>query len=457
MKISHLFNLALPMSLYANDSSNIIALQGAIEALVGKHDVRMYGPKDSPIVSDVKKIAQEQLGIPESDMTISEDGKRIRIRNAGSLTLCCTDRNHTIEAIQDPYNRRLQDKELLDLAIRNEKANRSDVFNLHSMFYSSYLKESGFDNVLITTHMDASSSGFYSMQGGTIAEDGGPRGVNQAMMGVYHNKVVNGQLRLDYPIIAVTQENALGWEETGAEVAGIVNHAVIPPPEEEILTESAGYLLSLGRLHSAKGIIESIEAAKLAGKPLIIAGSQLNQHEKEFFASEIHPRITDFYDDKTLDELQELISNIKSGEVTFNAAPPIIYVGEADEAKKDFLYKNADVTLFLSTGKEAFGLVMIESMAYGTPVIGCTQFGKISNGSVDEVIDEGVTGLKVFGTNSDELAKNAADAITKIENMSREHVRERFDQRFHINAKLASIEKIYRDQVAKSEKLSMAI
>ena len=121
------------------------------------------------------------------------------------------------------------------------------------------------------------------------------------------------------------------------------------------------YLLFLGRMSFEKGCHRAIEVAKEADIPLLIAGKMQDRAEKEYFEEHVRP----------------------------NLGWGIEYLGEVDHAKKVDLLQNARVTLFPIEWEEPFGLVMIESMACGTPVI-ATRWG-----AVPEVIDDGRTGVIV--------------------------------------------------------------
>jgi glycosyltransferase involved in cell wall biosynthesis len=121
------------------------------------------------------------------------------------------------------------------------------------------------------------------------------------------------------------------------------------------------YLLFLGRMNPEKGCHRAIEVAKQADLPLLIAGKMQDHAEKEYFEAQVRPKL----------------------------GWGIEYLGEVDHAKKVDLLQNARVTLFPIEWEEPFGLVMIESMACGTPVV-ATRWG-----AVPEVIDDGRTGVIV--------------------------------------------------------------
>ena len=121
------------------------------------------------------------------------------------------------------------------------------------------------------------------------------------------------------------------------------------------------YLLFLGRMSPDKGAHRAIEVALAAGLPLKLAGKKREPAEEAFFAEHVAPHL--------------------SGDVE--------YLGEVTHEEKVALLQNARATLFPIDWEEPFGLVMIESMACGTPVIATRA------GAVPEVIEHGVSGIIV--------------------------------------------------------------
>jgi glycosyltransferase involved in cell wall biosynthesis len=150
------------------------------------------------------------------------------------------------------------------------------------------------------------------------------------------------------------------------------------------------YLLFLGRLSADKGCHRAIEVAKEAGIPLLIAGKMQDHAEKEYFEEYVRP----------------------------NLGWGIEYLGEVDHAKKVDLLQNARVTLFPIEWEEPFGLVMIESMACGTPVI-ATRWG-----AVPEVIEDGRSGIVVDDYREMAGMLDRAGALDPLE--CRRYVEERF-------------------------------
>jgi glycosyltransferase involved in cell wall biosynthesis len=126
-------------------------------------------------------------------------------------------------------------------------------------------------------------------------------------------------------------------------------------------TERGEYLLFLGRMSADKGCHRAVEVAMEAGLPLRIAGKMREPAEREYFETYVAPYLGD----------------------------GIEYLGETSHGKKVALLQNARATLFPIEWDEPFGLVMIESMACGTPVI-ATRWGAVS-----EVIEHGRSGIVV--------------------------------------------------------------
>jgi glycosyltransferase involved in cell wall biosynthesis len=154
--------------------------------------------------------------------------------------------------------------------------------------------------------------------------------------------------------------------------------------------EKGDYLLFLGRMTADKGAHRAVAVAKECGLPLKLAGKCREPLEQEYFDALVRPHLSD----------------------------RIEYVGEVTHGEKVALLQGARVTLFPIKWEEPFGLVMIESMACGTPVI-ATRFG-----AVPEVVEDGATGIVVDRWQDMAGALERADAIDP--HVQRRAVEERF-------------------------------
>ena len=152
----------------------------------------------------------------------------------------------------------------------------------------------------------------------------------------------------------------------------------------------ARYLAFLGRISPEKRVDTAIRIARQCGLPIKIA-AKIDAADQEYFEREIKPLF---------------------------ALPHVEFIGEiADHQKAEFL-SGAHALLFPIDWPEPFGLVMIEAMSCGTPVIA------FNRGAVPEVVDEGVSGFIV----EDEIS--AVAAVNRLHLLPRARVRQRFEERF---------------------------
>ncbi|MCX7592839.1 MAG: glycosyltransferase family 4 protein [Fischerella sp.] len=163
------------------------------------------------------------------------------------------------------------------------------------------------------------------------------------------------------------------------------------------------YLAFVGRISPEKGPIQAIKVARASGLPLKMAG-KVDVVDREFFKEQVEPLI--------------------DGE-------QIQYLGEISHEDKVKLLGGATVTLFPINWREPFGLVMIESMATGTPVVG------LGLGSVPEVIAHGKTG---FVCHSLEQMIEVIPDATKLD---RQTCREYVVSRFSVETMTDEYEKVY--------------
>jgi glycosyltransferase involved in cell wall biosynthesis len=165
------------------------------------------------------------------------------------------------------------------------------------------------------------------------------------------------KLYVRYPAIhyvSISEQQARAEPMPNIEVV----HHGIPVAEYEFRTRKEDYLLFLGRMAPCKGPHLAIQVARRAGLRLKLAG-------------EVQPFFRRYWEEDVLPGID---------------GDQIQYVGEADKATKNDLLSHARALLFPIQWNEPFGLVMIESMACGTPVLA------LPGGSVPEVVRDGVSG-----------------------------------------------------------------
>ncbi|MFZ5558166.1 MAG: glycosyltransferase family 4 protein [Pseudomonadota bacterium] len=204
----------------------------------------------------------------------------------------------------------------------------------------------------------------------------------------------------EMPLVSISDAQreplpAVNWQAT-------VYHG-LPRDLYRFRPEPGSYLAFLGRISPEKRVDRAIEIAKQIRMPLRIA-AKVDQVDQDYFGGVIEPLLRD---------------------------PLVEYVGEIGDGEKEAFLGNAYALLFPIDWPEPFGLVMIEAMACGTPVIAYRK------GSVPEVMEEGHTGFIVH------TLEEAVAAARRIPELSRQRCREVFEQRFTATRMAADYLKAY--------------
>jgi glycosyltransferase involved in cell wall biosynthesis len=169
-----------------------------------------------------------------------------------------------------------------------------------------------------------------------------------------------------------------------------------------------GYLAFLGRIAPEKAVDRAIRIAQRCKLPLKIA-AKVDRADRDYFEREIRPLL---------------------------GLPGIDYIGEIGDADKSDFLSGALALLMPIDWPEPFGLVMIEAMACGTPVIG------YGSGSVPEVVEHGLTGFIV-----DSEVAAAAIIDKQLSHLSRDRIRTRFEERFTARRMAGDYVEIYRQLI----------
>ena len=184
---------------------------------------------------------------------------------------------------------------------------------------------------------------------------------------------------------------------------GTVHHG-FPERDFRFHPEPGSYLAFLGRISREKRVDRAIAIAKACGLPLRIA-AKVDPTDVQYFKNEIAPLMNH---------------------------PLIEFNGEITDSEKSTFLGNAQALLFPIDWPEPFGLVMIESLACGTPVVA------YRGGSVAEVIEHGVTGFVV-----DDMAQ-AIDAAHHVHTLDRRACRDAFTRRFSAARMASAYVRLYR-------------
>jgi glycosyltransferase involved in cell wall biosynthesis len=208
----------------------------------------------------------------------------------------------------------------------------------------------------------------------------------------------------EIPLISISDNQrhpmpAVNW-------VGMVHHGL--PPQLlpfQPHPDDGGYLAFLGRISPEKRPDRAIEIALRAGRHLKIA-AKIDKVDEAYWREVIEPLV--------------------------GTSPLVEFVGEIDEARKADFLRNAQALLFPIDWPEPFGLVMIEAMSTGTPVIA------FRCGSVPEVIEDGVSGFVV------DTVEEAVAAVKRLPSLSRWGVRSSFESRFTVGRMARDYVEIYR-------------
>lgn len=199
----------------------------------------------------------------------------------------------------------------------------------------------------------------------------------------------------------------------GINIAKTIYHG-LPWEKYPFNAEPKDYILWLSKIAPGKGVAEAIDIAKLSGEKLIISGNILPDYA-DYFEFRIKP----------------LIDGKK-----------IKFVGASDFQKKIELFKNAKAFIFPVKRVEPFGLVVIEAMACGTPVIA------FKAGSMAELIQDGKTGFLVNSV------EEACQALKKVDQISREYCQEYVKKNFGLKRMVNRYERLYKKIIQKNDKKS---
>ena len=207
----------------------------------------------------------------------------------------------------------------------------------------------------------------------------------------------------DLPVAAISASQARHIPDKN--LRGVVHHGI--PETRFHCGPGGGPLAFIGRMTDQKRPDAAIRIAKQAGFALRLAGT-VDVGNPLYFDQHVEPHLGGHAD----------------------------YIGPVDDSAKQDLLGHAKALLFPIDWPEPFGLVMIEAMACGTPVVA------MNRGSVPEIVEDGVTGFIV------DTEDEAAEAVRKAAGLDRQCIRARFEERFTATRMAADYEVLYRKLLA---------
>lgn len=199
-------------------------------------------------------------------------------------------------------------------------------------------------------------------------------------------------------------------------------------------SNKGNYLFSIGRITEVKGQDSAIAVARQSGAKLVLAGCVQNKREDRAFFTHLK---------KSIDLIVDVSRQPVSGDYYDQVMKPllfsdkqIIYIGELDSAAKKHWYRHAQATLFPIRWGEPFGMVLIESMASGTPVLA---FGE---GAVPEIVKHAETGFVV------DSVESMVQAVGGIEHLDRRNCWRHVKTYFSLERMAAEYAALYEQLVA---------
>lgn len=207
----------------------------------------------------------------------------------------------------------------------------------------------------------------------------------------------------DMPLVSIS--DAQRRPVANANFITTVQHGIPPDLHPLIAHPRGGYVAFLGRIAAEKRPDRAIAVARALGIPLKIA-AKIDRVDEAYFREKIAPLLN---------------------------GTGVEFIGEINERQKSAFLGEARALLFPIDWPEPFGLVMIEAMACGTPVLA------FRAGAVPEVIDEGVTGLIV------DTLDEAVAALPRVLSLDRASVRRRFEERFSAKRMALDYLSVYED------------
>ena len=211
----------------------------------------------------------------------------------------------------------------------------------------------------------------------------------------------------DVPLISISNAqrapiNSANWQAT-------IYHG-LPENLFRFYPDRGDYLAFLGRISPEKGADRAIEIAKRVNMPLKIA-AKVDRADRRYFKRVVEPQLNDRH---------------------------VEWVGEITDKQKNEFLGEAYALLFPIDWPEPFGLVMIEAMACGTPVIACDR------GSVPEVMENGITGFVVRDLDE------AVEATRRVRDLSRAGCSDVFEKRFTAGRMADDYVDVYEEMVRQS-------
>ena len=295
------------------------------------------------------------------------------------------------------------------LSLQRAKRGDIDIIHLHDAAMAEYIFQGIFKSsvpIVMTLHVPAEDKGPFERWNGTLVSSSG----------VYFVPISAYQKKQHYGLV---------------NVQNVIHHGIdIEDYPFKSKADKKDYFFSIGRITKDKGQDIAIEVARKTGSRLVLAGNVQNKAKDRAFFKRLQ-RSIDWVTDAGnplagSDYYKKVIKPI------LDSDKQIIYIGEINSAQKKLWYQHAQATLFPIQWGEPFGLVLIESMACGTPVVA------FNKGSVPEIIIHGKTGFVVDST------EDMIKAVKKIHLIDSHSCRQQVKANFSISSMARKYAELYQ-------------
>jgi glycosyltransferase involved in cell wall biosynthesis len=297
----------------------------------------------------------------------------------------------------------------LNISLQRAKEGDIDIIHMHDAIMAEYMFKGVFKNpipIVMTLHVPAEEKGPFKRWNESLNSSSAAYFVPiSEYQSTQHDGLVNSQKVIHHGIDV--EDYPFGSK-----------------------SDKQDYLFSIGRITKDKGQDKSIEIAIKTGSRLILAGNVQNKEKDRAFFKNLKKSIdlvTDAGKPFTGSDYYEKVMK-----PILDSDKQIIYIGEVDSTQKKLWYQHAQATLFPIQWGEPFGLVLIESMACGTPVLA------FNKGSVPEIVVHGKTGFVV------DSIDNMAKAVTAIHNINANDCRRHIKDNFSITSMAGKYSKLYQ-------------
>ena len=325
--------------------------------------------------------------------------------------------------------------------VRNDTVERHDLIRRHLSSAFDRAAMGDVDVIHLHEHVDQAYEASYSPVAPivmTLHVRAAESGLRQA-----RHACSNALTKQSVYFVAISDDQSAEYAPIVAPWATVHNGIDVNDFPIKTTPSSDGYLLMIGRVTRDKGQDRAIELAKRTGSTLVIAGCVQNKPDDAAFFDSLKGSIDAFVDVNRHpagpDYFERVIQPVLA------SGHRIIYIGEVDGDQKKHWYRHARATLFPIQWREPFGLVLIESMACGTPVLA------FNRGAVAEIVATGRTGFVV--NSMDEMV--AAEAhLTRLDpQVCRRHV-----ATFFSTSRMTSgYTEVYRDVIREHERHGQAV